>query len=114
MVRTRADAGATRAAGAKAPRKNLGGVSARMVIANAFADKGKGKDHSSGNSYCPRETPDWQKPITSFFQRPSTESGEGSLEWKDKMNESVDAEPAAASATSSPSGLTSTEDNPSD
>ncbi|XP_046483589.1 PCNA-associated factor [Neodiprion pinetum] len=111
MVRTRADAGVTRAAGAKAPRKNLGGVSARMVIANAFADKGKGKDHSSGNSYCPRETPDWQKPITSFFHRPSNESGERSFKWKEKMNESLDAEPAAASATSSSLDLTSTEDN---
>lgn len=33
------------------------------------------KKYSGGNPYCPRETPAWQKPITSFFNPPSNSNG---------------------------------------
>lgn len=72
MVRTKGDGGAARTVASKAPRKNLGGggssAAARAISAAACASPG-GNKYGGGNSYNPQPTPDWQKPLTSFFTR---------------------------------------------
>ncbi|XP_029155593.1 PCNA-associated factor-like [Nylanderia fulva] len=62
MVRTKADRVPTKAVGGKAPGK--------IRAANPGKSNGKksaGKSSGGGNPYHPRETPEWQKPITSFI-----------------------------------------------
>ncbi|KAG7164807.1 PCNA-associated factor-like, partial [Homarus americanus] len=78
MVRTRADAGATKVSAAKAPRKVFsspnGGASSSSV------GRASGKDrYSGGNSYNPQPIPEWQKSITTFFKStPKPQPGESS------------------------------------
>ena len=73
MVRTKGDGGAARTVASKAPRKNLGGggssAAARAISAASSSCPSPGGKYSGGNSYNPQPTPDWQKPLTSFFQR---------------------------------------------
>ncbi|KAK3912412.1 PCNA-associated factor [Frankliniella fusca] len=73
MVRTKADSTAT---GAKAPRKALSSTPSRSVSTDS---DGKSKTYGGGNSYHPRETPDWQKPITTFFARPQPDSSKENI-----------------------------------
>lgn len=77
MVRTKADTTGVKASGAKAPRKALSSTPTRSVSSES---DGKNKTHGGGNSYHPRETPGWQKPITTFFVRPQPESCSNSEE----------------------------------
>ena len=73
MVRTKGDGGAARTVASKAPRKNLGGggssAATRAISAASSSCPSPGGKYSGGNSYNPQPTPDWQKPLTSFFQR---------------------------------------------
>ncbi|XP_011498266.1 PREDICTED: putative uncharacterized protein DDB_G0278921 [Ceratosolen solmsi marchali] len=65
MVRTKADAATRVAAGSKAPKK-----SANYAHNNSTSSPTeKGKDNLPVNRYFPRETPSWQKKITSFYDR---------------------------------------------
>ncbi|CAH0391893.1 unnamed protein product [Bemisia tabaci] len=75
MVRTRETA-TIRVVGAKAPRK-----AAAFPSTSQSSDESSGKKYSGGNSYCPRETPAWQKNITCFFGSSSSN--------KDKDEESL-------------------------
>ncbi|XP_072767732.1 PCNA-associated factor [Anoplolepis gracilipes] len=65
MVRTKADRVPTKAVGSKAPGKKVG--AATFSGNNSNGRKNAGKSYGGGNPYHPRETPDWQKPITSFL-----------------------------------------------
>uniref|UniRef100_A0A1B6G4T3 PCNA-associated factor n=1 Tax=Cuerna arida TaxID=1464854 RepID=A0A1B6G4T3_9HEMI len=62
MVRTK-DSASVKVVGAKAPRK-ISSTTTSTAVSSGSDSK---KKHSGGNSYCPRETPAWQKPITQFF-----------------------------------------------
>ncbi|KAG6795243.1 PCNA-associated factor isoform X1 [Apis mellifera caucasica] len=62
MVRTKADRVPTKAVGSKAPHKSVKSTSVKKT-------NGKGKSYSGGNPYHPRETPEWQKPITCFLNQ---------------------------------------------
>ncbi|GIY03481.1 hypothetical protein CDAR_622631 [Caerostris darwini] len=64
MARTKADA--AKKAGGKAPRKIH---VLRNETGSAKGGKGKSDRYSGGNPYCPRPTPEWQKPITGFFSK---------------------------------------------
>jgi len=67
MVRTKADSSCVKAVGAKALRK--------MTSSSAVASNGdKGKQGAGGNPYFSRETPSWQKEITSFFKPTAVDS----------------------------------------
>ncbi|KFM66535.1 PCNA-associated factor, partial [Stegodyphus mimosarum] len=91
MVRTKADA-YTKAA-SKAPRKQhilRGGNSP------AASKNGKVNKYAGGNPYCPRPTPSWQKPITSFFA---------------KCDEQEENMPPEASACASETSQLPTEEN---
>merc|ERR1711909_181450 len=70
---TKGDGGAARTVASKAPRKNLGGggssAAARAISAAGAGASPGGNKYSGGNSYNPQPTPDWQKPLTSFFKR---------------------------------------------
>lgn len=85
MARTKADA--ARKAGGKAPRKV-------QVISNSVAKAKTGKAsqrRSGGNPYCPRPTPEWQVPITEFFDKKhNDENACGSDQFKEGIaNSSV-------------------------
>ncbi|KAJ1528311.1 hypothetical protein ONE63_006733 [Megalurothrips usitatus] len=67
MVRTKADAG-VKVSGAKADRKTFPTTPSRS---GGEGGDSKNKQYGGGNSYHPRETPGWQKPITTFFNRPA-------------------------------------------
>ena len=72
MVRTKASMSSSsgvRAVAAKAPRKSLGSsYSAGSSSNSGISTPGKRSDkYGGGNSYCPRPTPQWQKPISGFF-----------------------------------------------
>ncbi|XP_076241404.1 uncharacterized protein LOC143183642 [Calliopsis andreniformis] len=68
MVRTKADRVPVKAVGAKAPSKNVG----KSTPVKKSAGSNKGKSYSGGNPYHPRETPEWQKPITCFLNQNSS------------------------------------------
>lgn len=51
------------AVGSKAPGKSVG----KSPAVKKTTGSGKGKNYSGGNPYHPRETPEWQKPITCFL-----------------------------------------------
>ncbi|XP_012276233.1 PCNA-associated factor [Orussus abietinus] len=68
MVRTKATSLTVRTSGGKAPRKFT--AAAPMSVSNGA----QSKTYSGGNPYHPRETPNWQKPITTFFNQPFTNS----------------------------------------
>ncbi|XP_015598113.1 PCNA-associated factor [Cephus cinctus] len=76
MVRTKAGSSSAKAVGAKAPHK----VSNTAALRSSGSSEGggKGRDYSGGNPYHPRETPNWQKPITSFFQQEASKDKEES------------------------------------
>merc|ERR1719369_2766259 len=74
MVRTKGDGGASRTVASKAPRKALGGGGSSSAAARAISAAAGGQTPGSpggkyqgGNSYNPQPTPNWQKPLTSFF-----------------------------------------------
>merc|ERR1719222_172200 len=75
MVRTKGDGGAARTVASKAPRKALGGGGSSGAASRAIASAAGGGcvagspagKYSGGNGYNPQPTPDWQKPLTSFF-----------------------------------------------
>jgi hypothetical protein len=74
MVRTKDSASGTRAVAAKAPRKSLGGGSAARAAASsaisaATSSSRAANKYGGGNTYNPQPTPEWQKPLTSFFTR---------------------------------------------
>ncbi|KAK4297121.1 hypothetical protein Pmani_030436 [Petrolisthes manimaculis] len=76
MVRTKADAGGTKVAGAKAPRKVFNPSPAGPSLAGS---PNKGNRYGGGNGYNPQPTPEWQKGIGSFFkQKPKPQVEEGS------------------------------------
>ncbi|XP_043600053.1 PCNA-associated factor-like [Bombus pyrosoma] len=66
MVRTKADRVPTRAVGSKAPHKTT-----KSTPVKKSSSSSKGKSYSGGNPYHPRETPEWQKPITCFLNQGS-------------------------------------------
>lgn len=70
MVRTKADSTGVKASGAKAPRK----VTVSTPTRSYDSSDSKGKPSGGGNAYHPRETPEWQKPITTFFAAPPSSS----------------------------------------
>lgn len=81
MVRTKAGSSSVRVAGAKAPRKvaHVSISSTSTNSANGSSDSGKG-----GNPYFPRETPEWQKEITTFFTKPACDTTKESESLPDK------------------------------
>jgi len=89
MVRTKADTTAVKVSGAKAPRKTVS-TPTRSV---SDSSDGKSKASGGGNAYHPRETPGWQKPITTFFGSPfkSLESSETSKDQSTSDNTSTEA-----------------------
>uniref|UniRef100_H2YWF4 PCNA-associated factor n=1 Tax=Ciona savignyi TaxID=51511 RepID=H2YWF4_CIOSA len=74
MVRTKASvtSAAIRASAAKAPRKNFTASSSHSSV--DFSSPSGKKNNVGGNPVCPRPTPDWQKPIATFFQSKPTKS----------------------------------------
>ncbi|KAK7079314.1 hypothetical protein SK128_021118 [Halocaridina rubra] len=86
MVRTKADACATKVSAAKAPRKVLSAGPSRAVA------KTPGKErYAGGHSYNPQPVPAWQKGIGNFFKsvpKPQTShSQEGSSGSNDAVAE---------------------------
>ncbi|XP_017889687.1 PCNA-associated factor-like [Ceratina calcarata] len=71
MVRTRADRIQAKAVGSKAPSKVAAIVPSSPVVTPS---KRRGKSYSGGNPYHPRDTPEWQKPITNFLNPDSVYS----------------------------------------
>ncbi|XP_078485230.1 uncharacterized protein LOC100182832, partial [Ciona intestinalis] len=94
MVRTKAtvNSAAFRASAAKAPRKNVAAPS-RLSAFEIGSPAGKKNQSVGGNPVCQRPTPDWQKPIASFFttKLPSAKSN-GDTDLVEKLFEPVDKE----------------------
>ncbi|KAL2738475.1 PCNA-associated factor-like [Vespula maculifrons] len=80
MVRTKADRIPTKAMGAKAPHKIASTTGAKK-------SGNRGKSYSGGNPYHPRETPEWQKPITNFMNQNVTKENDVSSSSKNTENE---------------------------
>ncbi|XP_071513907.1 PCNA-associated factor-like isoform X2 [Panulirus ornatus] len=103
MVRTRADAGATKVSAAKAPRKVLtssrgGGTSSSSSPSGKSTSKDR---YAGGNSYNPQPIPEWQKGIDSFFKVVNKpQSGEAS------GNNSKEETPGSSQSTESSSDFT--------
>ncbi|KAG7200533.1 hypothetical protein KM043_001096 [Ampulex compressa] len=72
MVRTKAERVQTKVVGSKAPHK-VGRSTPTRKVAPAI----KGEGNSGGNSYHPRETPNWQKPITRFLSQNAQSNADG-------------------------------------
>ena len=87
MVRTKADRVPTKAVGSKAPAKSL--KTAAATTPKKGVKNGKGKSYSGGNPYHPRDTPEWQKPITCFIKQSSSKDAEDSLEAQDNEEQNV-------------------------
>ncbi|XP_043265404.1 PCNA-associated factor-like [Colletes gigas] len=85
MVRTKADRVPLKAVGAKAPNKSVKSATPKKVTLG-----GKGKSYSGGNPYHPRETPEWQKPITCFLNQNSEKDIAGSSGTQKISKESAD------------------------
>lgn len=83
MVRTKASSGAGRVTVEKAPRKNFGGTSSRIDLGSPSSKKDK---YAGGNPVCPRPTPNWQKPIDTFFTNTKTNSDSEKSPDKTKSN----------------------------
>ncbi|XP_076759235.1 PCNA-associated factor [Xylocopa sonorina] len=75
MVRTKADRVPAKAVGSKAPHKAVKSTPVKKTSSGA-----RGKSYSGGNPYHPRETPEWQKPITSFLNQNSMNTAADSSE----------------------------------
>ncbi|XP_074651287.1 PCNA-associated factor-like [Tubulanus polymorphus] len=91
MVRTRGDNSARKAVAAKAPRKALSTPSA-SCYGESSSPGGKAGKYAGGNPYCPRPTPEWQKPIDMFFQKSDKENT--------KPNEKTTSDAGATSSKS--------------
>ncbi|PRD26364.1 UNVERIFIED_CONTAM: Pclaf [Trichonephila clavipes] len=79
-------------AGGKAPRKI-------QVISNSVTKVTSGKAsqrRSGGNPYCPRPTPEWQMPITEFFDRKHSEENAGGSNQIEDITESNVLDEAAS------------------
>ncbi|KAL6423781.1 hypothetical protein ACFW04_010331 [Cataglyphis niger] len=81
MVRTKADRVPGKAVGSKAPGK----VSAGSAGKKNNGRKSAGKSYGGGNPYHPRETPEWQKPITSFMNISSKTTTSNASPIKEKI-----------------------------
>ena len=96
MVRTKAEGGAARTVASKAPRKNLGGggssSAASRAIAAAAGGTGTPSKSGGGNSYNPQPTPEWQKPLTSFFTKLPSKDQDEDMEMDEEAGEKQDAE----------------------
>lgn len=55
--------------GKSSGKKGGGGSASSSSTPNSKASSSKKNSSIGGNPVCPRETPEWQKPITNFFQR---------------------------------------------
>ncbi|GFV28581.1 hypothetical protein TNCV_3985321 [Trichonephila clavipes] len=78
--------------GGKAPRKI-------QVISNSVTKVTSGKAsqrRSGGNPYCPRPTPEWQMPITEFFDRKHSEENAGGSNQIEDITESNVLDEAAS------------------
>ncbi|XP_053975382.1 PCNA-associated factor-like [Hylaeus volcanicus] len=82
MVRTKGDRVPSKAVGAKAPRK----------IASTSQKKGGLGSKGGGNPYHPRETPEWQKPITWFLNQNSEKQDTGSSEAQESEDQNANEE----------------------
>ncbi|GAB1869199.1 PCNA-associated factor [Camponotus japonicus] len=81
MVRTKADRVPSKAVASKAPRKASTGTPVRKNNGR----KNVGKSHGGGNPYHPRDTPEWQKPITSFMNTSSKTTTSNASPGKEKI-----------------------------
>ncbi|CAL7937786.1 unnamed protein product [Xylocopa violacea] len=81
MVRTKADRVPTKVVGGKAPHKSV-----KSTPVKKTSSGNKGKNYSGGNPYHPRETPEWQKPITSFLNQSSANKATDSTETQENNN----------------------------
>ncbi|CAK9808308.1 hypothetical protein ANTQUA_LOCUS5552 [Anthophora quadrimaculata] len=81
MVRTRGDRVPVKAVGSKAPSK------VAKTAAPVKKSSSKGKSYSGGNTYHPRETPEWQKPITCFLNQNSVKDFTNSSEIPEDTDE---------------------------
>ena len=95
MVRTKADRVPTKAVGGKAPAKAL--KTAGTATPKKVIKSGKGKSYAGGNPYHPRDTPEWQKPITCFINQNSSKDAGDSLEAQDNEEQKVKEESEAES-----------------
>ncbi|KOC62115.1 PCNA-associated factor [Habropoda laboriosa] len=86
MVRTKADRVPVKAVGSKAPRKL---AKTATPVKKTSSSKGKS---SGGNAYHPRETPEWQKPITCFLNQNSLTESTNSSEMQEGRNEGTSKE----------------------
>ncbi|XP_069364547.1 PCNA-associated factor-like isoform X2 [Maniola hyperantus] len=66
MARTRASVAAKVVTGKSSKARCSAAPSSGSGPSSSGSEKSS-RNHSGGNSVCPRETPKWQKPITNFF-----------------------------------------------
>ncbi|XP_076173665.1 PCNA-associated factor [Ptiloglossa arizonensis] len=85
MVRTKADR--LKAVGGKAPSKSV-----KSTPTKKGKGVSKGKNYSGGNPVHPRETPEWQKPITCFLNQNSVQDAAGVSGVQEDENQSVNEE----------------------
>lgn len=70
MVRTKADGAGRKAAGAKAPRKQVGGSSSSSAASSLGSPTSSGKNkYAGGNPVRWWPSPKWQKGIGDFFSK---------------------------------------------
>lgn len=79
-----------RIGGGRSSSKKGGGGGGGSSTPKSKASSGPSKSNSSigGNPVCPRETPNWQKPITNFFQKVPEESSINENEKQEKPENS--------------------------
>ncbi|KAK2587863.1 hypothetical protein KPH14_003960 [Odynerus spinipes] len=82
MVRTKADRVPAKAVGAKAPHKVANSGGSKKPLGGS-----RGRNYSGGNPYHPRETPEWQKPITNFLNQSTSTEYTGSSTSKATEND---------------------------
>ncbi|KAH9508702.1 hypothetical protein Btru_049661 [Bulinus truncatus] len=99
MVRTKADgcASSRKVVAAQAPRKGLGGSSSSSSDAGSPSGKGK---YAGGNPVCQRPTPEWQKEISTFFTKPSSDSAPVKNSSSSQSGPSSDSAPVKNSSSS--------------
>ncbi|XP_053622948.1 PCNA-associated factor-like [Plodia interpunctella] len=72
MARTKASVGAKVASGKSSKARCSVASAPSSSLASGSSDRSS-KSSSGGNPVCPRETPNWQKPITNFFINKETD-----------------------------------------
>ncbi|XP_014614009.1 PREDICTED: PCNA-associated factor-like [Polistes canadensis] len=82
MVRTKADRLPAKAVGAKAPHKLSSTTDGVKKTGN-----NKVRGYTGGNPYHPRQTPNWQKPITNFMNQSITNTDNVASSSNDNENE---------------------------